>query len=506
MLHMAVETDTRKIPAPRRARAGVTRRAVLGAAIAGGVGVAAVRLLGLNPAAGTAPALGQRVSGGTDWISPLGNENAQVMQLLRRATFGANPADLERALSDGYRKTVDRLVSTPPAKPSALPGGDSASRATPIKVAQLQKWWLDHMLATPTPFAERMTMFWHGHFTSDYRKVNLQTPFIYWQNLTWRDNALGDFRNFLYQVTIDPGMLRYLDLGTSTGQSPNENYSRELMELFTMGAGSFSEDDVRAAAKALAGWREPRTPGMVMDAMNNPNASAAQKAQAAKAPADSSKVGIFVPNRAFNYKSGPITFLGKTAKFDTKGVLAQIVAQKATAPFIVQRLLINFVMPNPPAATVNRLATGFVKSGWSIRQLMHDVFLSDEFKAASSYRSLVKQPVEFMVHGLRALGAQDQSAIALRAASGIGQNLFDPPDVGGWPLNESWISSNTVMARVNFVTALIASVKSLPPATDAHLHNLDGVLSPATADLLNAASTDLDRWILVLASPEFQLK
>jgi uncharacterized protein (DUF1800 family) len=137
---------------------------------------------------------------------------------------------------------------------------------------------------------------------------------------------------------------------------------------------------------------------------------------------------------------------------------------------------------------------------------MRDVFLSDEFKAASSYRSLVKQPVELMVHGLRALGAYDQSALALRAASGMGQNLFDPPDVGGWPLNESWISSNTVLARVNFVTSLVAAVKSLPPATDAHLHNLDGVLSPATASLLNAASTDLDRWVLVLASPEFQLK
>src|ERR1700738_4747018 len=287
MVRMAIESDARSIPAPRRAGRRLTRRAVLAAAVAGGAGVAAGRVLGLNPAGGTVPALGRRVSG-TNWISPLGKESARVMQLLRRATFGASPAELEKALSDGYQKTVTRLVETPPAAPPLLPGGDSASRAMPIKVAQLQKWWLDHMLSTPTPFAERMTMFWHGHFTSDYRMVSLQTPFIYWQNLTWRDNALGDYRNFLYQVTIDPGMLRYLDLGTSTGQSPNENYARELMELFTMGAGSFTEDDVRAAAKALAGLREPRTPAMVADAMNNPNATAAQKAQAAKVPADSS--------------------------------------------------------------------------------------------------------------------------------------------------------------------------------------------------------------------------
>ena len=492
MPRMAIESDAGNVPAQRRAGGVVTRRVVLGAAVAGGAGIAALRLLGLNPLAGTAPAPGRQVSGGTDWISPLGSESARVMQLLRRATFGASPAELEKALSDGYQKTIDRLVETPPARPPVFPGGDAASRGAPLRIAQLQKWWLDHLLTTPTPFAERMTMFWHGHFTSDYRKVGLQDPFIYWQNLTWRDNALGDFRSFLYQVTIDPGMLRYLDLGTSTGQAPNENYARELMELFTMGAGTFSEDDVRAAAKALAGWREPRTAAMVMDA------------QQGNAAPDTSKVGIFVPNRA--YQGGPLTYLGKTGKFDTKAVLAQIAAQKATAPYVVQRVLVNFALPTPTPATVKRLAAGFVKSGWSIRQLMRDVFLSDEFKAASSYRSLVKQPVELMVHGLRALGAYDQSALALRAASGMGQNLFDPPDVGGWPLNESWISSNTVLARVNFVTSLVAAVKSLPPATDAHLHNLDGVLSPATASLLNAASTDLDRWVLVLASPEFQLK
>ncbi len=128
---MAIEADATKLPARRRGGA-MTRRAVLGAAIAGGGGVAAFRLLGLG-GAGIAPALGQHGNGGTDWISPLDKENARVMQLLRRATFGASPADLEKALSDGYQKTVDRLVSTPAAKPPVLPGGDTASRATPIK-------------------------------------------------------------------------------------------------------------------------------------------------------------------------------------------------------------------------------------------------------------------------------------------------------------------------------------------------------------------------------------
>src|SRR5205807_5468881 len=147
---------------------------------------------------------------------------------------------------------------TPPAPPPDLAAAKGASAAGRLDGRQLQLWWLDHMLSSATPFAERMTLFWHGHFTSDFRKVGLQTPFLYWQNLTWRDMALTDLRSMLMRVTTDPAMLRYLDLGTSTGQAPNENYSRELLELFSLGVGNYKEDDVRAAAKALAGWTEPR--------------------------------------------------------------------------------------------------------------------------------------------------------------------------------------------------------------------------------------------------------
>jgi uncharacterized protein (DUF1800 family) len=475
---MAVESGVRKASEPPPGRGAVSRRVVLGGAVAGGAAVAAIRLLGLNPAT-VASAPAQSISGATDWASPLGKESAKVMQLLRRATFGAGSDDLERALADGYRRTVDRLLETPAVRPPDLPGADSAGRANPIRPAQLQKWWLDHMLTTPTPFAERMTLFWHGHFTSDYRKVGLRSPYVYWQNQTWRANALGDFRGFLYQVTVDPAMLRYLDLGTSTGDAPNENYARELMELFSMGAGTFTEEDVRSAAKGLAGWREP-------------------------APGSAAKVGAFVPRRA--YRGAAFSFLGRTATFDTKGILDQIFTQAATAPHVVRRVLVNFALPNPSGATVDRLAAAFVRSGWSIRQLMSDVFTSDEFVAGSAYRSLVKQPVEFMVHAMRAVGGAAQSAAALRSASGMGQVLFDPPDVGGWPLNEGWVSSNTVLARVNFISSLLQGIPSLPASAHAHADHLDGVLSSATAALISSAGTDLERWTAVLASPEFQLK
>src|SRR5207237_3639137 len=138
--------------------------------------------------------------------------------------------ELDRAASDGFARTVDRLLETKPAPPPPLPTSAGDPR---LNVAQLQQWWLDHMLSTPTPFAERLTLFWHGHFTSDFRKVGLRTPFIHWQNLTWRDMALGNLRQMLMQVTTDPAMLRYLDLATSTGSNPNENYSPQLMALLT---------------------------------------------------------------------------------------------------------------------------------------------------------------------------------------------------------------------------------------------------------------------------------
>jgi uncharacterized protein (DUF1800 family) len=485
-------------PARRRP---VSRRTVLGAAVAGGAGVAAMRLWGGDAVShlGSAIARPGAVAGRGDWISPLGTDSARVAQLLRRATFGAGPAALDQALGDGFNKTVDRLLETRYAPPPEFGAGADASRFARLNIGQLQQWWLDHILGTPTPFAERMTLFWHGHFTSDFRKVGLQTPFIYWQNLTWRDMALTDLRSMLQRVTKDPAMLRYLDLATSTGASPNENYSRELMELFTMGAGNFGEDDVRAAAKALAGWVEPRPTGTV-DVVVDPKNNVTRKYPTYDQPA----TGTFMPQRA--YKGAPFKYLGKTAQWNTDMVIDQVLAQPATAPLIVSRVLEHFVMAQPPKDYVNRLAAGFRKSRYDVKTLMRDVFKSPEFSSQAAYRALVKSPAELMVGALRALGAESQTKMAVAAASNMGQVLFDPPDVGGWPNNDSWISSNTVVARVNFVTGLLNAVKSPPSAADAHKRHLDGVLSPQTASLLNQARDDKARWMLVLAAPEFQLK
>jgi uncharacterized protein (DUF1800 family) len=485
------ETAT-PIPTPAARPRGITRRQALAAAVATGVGVGVVRLLGGSMQQIASP----HTASSTDWISPLSSESARVMHLLRRTTMGYTPAQLEAALSDGFDKTVDRLVESKPAEPPALaeagtPGGRFA-------VTALQQWWINHMLTTPTPFAERMTLFWHGHFTSDYRKTADDT-FMYWQNLTWRRMAMTDLRSMLMQVTVDPAMLRYLDLATSTGASPNENYSRELMELFTMGAGNYTEQDVREAAKALAGWTIPQPDTyatVVVDKANNVTR---------RLPVYSSqKPGVFSARRAYK---GSVTYLGKTGSLDTQGVIDRILAQPATAPFIAGKLAQHFVTARPSASYVKSLGDTFRHSKYDMKSLMRALFTSPEFTASQNYRGLVKSPTEFMIHTSRVLGLNSPAKLVVGGGSGMGQSLFDPPDVNGWPNNESWISSNTVVERVNFITGALTQARgTLPSPADAVHKQLDGVLSPQTSSLFNKAADDRARWFVVLASPEFQLK
>lgn len=481
------------------------RRDVLAAAVAAGAGVAAARLLALanEPYFERVPVTGtQGNQTGLDWVAPLASDAARVSHLLRRFTFGATAEELEKAQSEGYARTVERLLETKIAEPPVLAGADDASQEKPVNAGALQQWWIDWMLASPTPFGERMTLFWHGHFTSDFRKVGNQYPYLYWQNLTWRRNALADLKTMLYQVTIDPAMLRYLDLGNSTARNPNENYSRELMELFTMGPEAFTEDDVRVGATALSGWREPLTQAMI-DA-NLKRAEMRGQTPRNIPKADTVKTGIFEAQRG--YRGAPLSFLGESKVWNTDAVLDKILQQDATAPFIVRRLLVAFATPTPSDAYVARLAAGYRKSRYDTKSLVRDIVVSPEFTAADTYRALIKSPTELMIHTAKALGDKTLTRLIAGQGQGMGQTLFDPPSVGGWPENESWVSSNTMLARANFVTSAVQAVKKLPTAGNAHNTQIDGVMSAQTLRLLNQAADDRRRWSILLASPEFQLK
>jgi len=497
--------DPTENAAPVPAKPVLTRRTVLAAAAAAGAGVAASRLLALanEPAFERVPITGTLGNNtGLDWVAPLGNEAARVSHLLRRFTFGASAEELEKAQADGYARTVDRLLETKIAEPPVLAGVEETSQQKPLNPGALQQWWIDWMLASPTPFGERMTLFWHGHFTSDFRKVGNQFPYLYWQNLTWRKYALADLKTMLFQVTIDPAMLRYLDLGNSTARNPNENYSRELMELFTMGPDAFTEDDVRVGATALSGWREPLTQAMV-DA-NLKRAEMRGQTLRVVPKADAVKVGIFEPQRG--YRGAPLKFLGETKTWSTDAVLDKILQQDATAPFIVGKLLTHFVTPMPSDAYVARLAGGYRRSRYDTKALLRDILMSPEFTAADTYRALIKSPTELMIHTAKALGDKTLTRLIAGQGQGMGQLLFDPPSVGGWPENESWVSSNTMLARANFVTSAVQATRKLPSAGNAHNTQIDGVMSAQTLKLLNEAMDDRRRWSILLASPEFQLK
>jgi uncharacterized protein (DUF1800 family) len=202
-----------------------------------------------------------------------------------------------------------------------------------------------------------------------------------------------------------------------------------------------------------------------------------------------------------------VTYLGKTGKLDTQGVIDRILEQPATAPYIAQRVIRSFVNGQPDAGYVKRMGDAFRKSKYDMKTLMKAIFTSPEFTTSNSYRSLVKTPTEFMVHSARALGLTNVSKVIAGSGPKLGQSLFDPPDVNGWPTNEAWISSTTVVERVNFVSAALGQAKgSLPSSVDMVHSHLDGVLGPQTAKLFNGTTDERQRWFIALASAEFQLK
>jgi len=214
--------------------------------------------------------------------------------------------------------------------------------------------------------------------------------------------------------------------------------------------------------------------------------------------------GVFNRRRAFQ---GTVTFLGQTGQLDTEAVIDRTLAHPTTGQFIANKLVDQFVTTSPDSKYVAALGAQFRRAKYDMKTLMRAIFKSPEFTAGANYRSLVKTPIEFMLQTARALDSSSLAKLIITSGSGMGQTLFDPPDVNGWPSNEAWISSNTVVERVNFATAALTQHKgSLPQPIDAVRHQLDGVLGVQTANLFNQAADDRARWFIVLASPEIQLK
>lgn len=301
-------------------------------------------------------------------------------------------------------------------------------RAQIERSLELRAWWLKEMLDTDSPLTEKMTLFWHNHFVSSQQKVK-SPALMYRQNLLLRRYALGRFGDLLHAVARDPAMVLYLDNASNRKGNPNENFARELMELFTLGEGHYTERDIKEAARAFTGWSIDR---------------------------DTGEFRIY-PRQ---HDDGEKTVLGRSGRLNGDDVLDILLKQPATAEFITTKLWREFVSPQPEPAEVRRLAAVFRDSGYDIRALLRAMLTSEAFFATRNRAVLVKSPVEFVVGTLHQF---DIHPADLRPAAllvrNLGQDLFAPPNVKGWPGGETWINSSTLLARRQFVARLFRAAE-----------------------------------------------
>jgi uncharacterized protein (DUF1800 family) len=371
--------------------------------------------------------------------APLGFDDAR--HLLARTGFGPTDAEVRAFAVLSRDEAILQLlqapriapVTPPPAwalesGPLRPPRPETASEEERREFRQkniregleLRAWWVREMLATSSPLTERMTLFWHNHFVSSQQKVRF-ARLMYRQNATFRAHALGSFATLLHAASKEPAMLLYLDSAQNRRGQPNENFAREVMELFTLGEGHYGESDVKDAARAFTGW------GMERDLAGY----------------------VFRPAL---HDPGTKTVLGVTGPLDGDQVLDVLLAQPATAEYITAKLWREFVSAEPDAREVTRIARDFRSSNYDIRVALRGLLRSDAFWARENRGTLVKSPVEIVVGTMRQLEVEPGTALPFAIASaGMGQNLFSPPNVKGWPGGEQWINTNTLLARKQFL-------------------------------------------------------
>ena len=374
--------------------------------------------------------------------APMGFDDAR--HLLVRTGFGPTDAEIRQfagltlveAVTQILRDTRTTAVVAPPAwisdtGPLRYPRPDTATVEERRAFQQLQvregvelrAWWVQEMLSTPSPLTERMTLFWHNHFVSSQQKVRF-ARLMYAQNATLRANALGNFATLLHAASKEPAMLIYLDVAQSRKGQPNENFAREVMELFTLGEGQYTEQDIKEAARAFTGWSLDRDTGTYLF-----------------------RPGIHDP--------GVKTVLGRSGRLDGDAVLDIILARPQVSEFITAKLWREFVSPDPDPVEVKRIAQIFRGQDYDVKAALRALFLSDAFWARDNRGTLVRSPVELVVGTLRQLEVSPGAAMPFAVVSaGMGQNLFSPPNVKGWPGGEAWINTNTLLARKQFLDRL----------------------------------------------------
>jgi uncharacterized protein (DUF1800 family) len=362
----------------------------------------------------------------------------RAAHLLRRAGFGGSPQEITNATSAGMEATVQRLIHFGADQLPQAPAGDISydMRATGDKtqrrnaVILTDLWWLDRCLRTTDPLRERMTYFWSNHFTSGIGQKGITPQMMVDQYALFRRFALGNYAELTHEVTNDPAMLHYLDGIVNRAQHPNENYARELMELFTMGVGNYTEEDVRQAARAFTGMTVDRFTG----------------------------VAVFNPRL---HDDGEKTFLGHSGNFTGDDVIDIIMGQLATAQFMARKFLRAFVYDDPEPELIVALADQFRGFNYDVARTMGVILRSNVFYSPRAYRALVKSPLEVTIGAMKTLGATQVGARTLQAMIAMGQIPMQPPNVAGWPGGALWLNTGTYLARLAYLNQLV----SFKPAT-----------------------------------------
>ncbi len=384
--------------------------------------------------------------------------------LLWRAGFGGTWEEAVALADLGLDSAVDRLVFYEPSKD--LPAPECAARPEESgkafeerlreipdeevrqierrirnqkereQIRDLKLWWLDRMvsssLSNPAipPLEEKLTLFWHSHFATGYEdKINATFP-LWQQNQMFRSFAISPLPDQLHALIRDPAMLVWLDNASSHRNNPNENFARELMELFSMGVGHYSEKDVKESARAFTGYSADREEWTF------------QFREAAHDP-------------------GEKTFLGQTGPFRGEDIVTIICQHPATASFMARKLLQFFVCTNPDQEITDAVAERYRTSGYNLRDVLRTLFRSEYFYSVPATNTVVKSPVCLALGALKAMRSpMPRDEVFLEALRVMGQDLFFPPDVNGWPGGGSWINSNTLLIRYNFANFLMHGVSA----------------------------------------------
>jgi uncharacterized protein (DUF1800 family) len=380
--------------------------------------------------------------------------------LLRRVAFGGTPEEAEQFYDMGPGPAVDRLLATssdltdlppPVTDPREAERRREWQRARQQNpdmnrreaaefqkamremLAEMRFWWLQRLRDDRFAAQEKLVLFWHGHFATSQTKVRFNHAML-GQNETLRRLAMAPFPELCAAMAKDAAMLIWLDGRQSTKKAPNENFAREVMELFTLGEGYYSEDDVRMAARCFTGWTVKMETGQAQ----------------------------FVPRR---FDEGRKKLFGKSGNFNSDEAVAVICGQPRCAEFLVSKLWEFYAYPQPDPALVKSLADHYRANGLSTCHLLPMIFTHPEFYSERALSRQIKSPVQWLVQSARELSRQVMTpGSALPLLAQLGQNLFEPPSVKGWDGGRSWINSGTLIRRSNSALLMTVAAAPLPEA------------------------------------------